>query len=96
MFHVSAESMHFSQIALWAGLLSLLQATTARPLVGRLPQKSSSSETEQTTNGLSGTEAINTMNGDVVSTGNGTEIQTFANSSAPSSGATWSLRYLGF
>ena len=76
-FYMSADSMHFSQTGLWAGVLSLLQATTARPVADALPQ-SSTVETN--------TANVNTLDGEVVSNGNGTRIQTFPNTTTGRSG----------
>ena len=113
MFHLSADSMHFSQITLWVGVLSLLQAATARPAIGGSPQQSSQPVTRQTTTGLrdttgigettglgktpaiAGTVTVNTLTGEVTSNANGTETQTFPNTTNVPPGANGSLHYLG-
>ena len=111
MFHLSADSMHFSQITLWVGVLSLLQAATARPAIGGSPQQSSQSVRRQSgetngpggTTGLGGTRAaaiastdtVNTLTGEMTSNTNGTETQTFPNTTNVSPGANGSLHYLG-
>lgn len=110
MFHFSAGSMHFSQITLWVGVLSLLQAATARPAIGGSPQQSSQPVTRQSITGAGGTnrlgrtttvagtnegtETVNTLTGEI-SNANGTETQTFPNTTNSSPGEIWSLRYLG-
>ena len=90
--------MHFSQIALWAGVLSLLQATTARPAVPKASTEAGTGLSSTAVTG-SGSGAVNILDGEVIARGNGTEIQTFPNtsttSSGTSSGTNWSLRYLG-
>ena len=84
--------MHFSQITICAGVLSFLQAVTARPVVDGIISESAPPGAAPST-----TE-VNTVDGEVVSTANGTEIQTFPNTttgSSGTSGTTWSFRYLG-
>ena len=68
--------MYFSQIGLWAGVLSLLQITTARPTSEGLPSESV----------VTNTANVNTLDGEVVSNGNGTRIRTFPNTTSGSSG----------
>ena len=112
MFHFSADSMHFSRVTFWVGVLSLLQTATARPGVGGLPQQFSQPVKRQsTTNGvtvlgrtaavsgtnaqLESTDTVNTLTGEVTSNANGTETQTFPNTTNSRPGGIWSLRYLG-
>ena len=99
--------MNFSRITFWVGVLSLLQAATARPATGGSSQRSSQLVTRQeitnggTTTGLgrtasitAGTDTVNTLTGEVTSNSNGTETQTFPNTTNPSQGANWNLYYL--
>ena len=113
MFYFSADSMHFSRVTFWVGVLSLLQAATARPWVGGLPQQSSQPVKRQssTTNGITGlgktaavsgtnaqlesTDTVNTLTGEVTSNANGTQTQTFPNTTNSTPGTKRSLRYLG-
>ena len=78
--------MHSSQIALCAAVLLFLQAVAARPAVNG-PEISTGVT-------AAGARDIDTIDGEVVSDGNGTEIQSFPNTtSSTSSGTNWSLRY---
>ena len=114
MFYLSTYSMHISQVTLWVGVLSLLQAATARPAIGGPPQRSSQPVTRQTTTGVGSTsrvgqaiglkagaiagtdtDTVNTLTGEVTSNTNGTETQTFPNTTNVSSGANGRLHYLG-
>ena len=95
-FHMS-DSMHITQVALCAGVLSFLQAVAARPVVeGSIPETSTTA-TGQTTAPITGTGsgAVQTM-GEVIANGNGTEVQTLSNTTQTvSPGTNWSLLYLG-
>ena len=92
--------MHFSQITLCVGVLSLLQAATARPAIGGSPQQSSQLVTRQSntrlgkTAAIADTDTVNTLSGEVTSNANGTETQTFPNTTNFSPGANGSLHYL--
>ena len=89
--------MHCSQITLCAGVLSFLQAVAARPVVDGINSESAPPGASPSTTEVTGTESgsVNTSDGDI-STANGTEIQTFPNTttgSSDTSGTTWSFRY---
>ena len=92
MFH--ADSMHITQAALCAGVLSFLQAVAARPVVEGSTPETLQTATGQTNAPITGTGsgAVQTM-AEVIANGNGTEVQTLSNITA--TGTNWSLRYLG-
>ena len=82
--------MHITQVALCAGVLSFLQAVAARPVVEGSTLESSQIKTGRTTTPITGTGsgAVNTIDGEVITHVNGTEIQTFPNATATLSPGT--------
>ena len=104
MFHSSADSMHFSRLTFWVGVLSLLQTVSARPGVAGLPQQSSqptygavaglgrTAAVSGSNPQLESTDTVNTLTGEVTSNANGTETQTFPNTTNSTPGMKRSLR----